>query len=306
LPVVSREIWERRVDYWVVGTNGTFIYYNGTTWEETDLGADVDLRSISAYGSYACGDDGAVYKSPFGSNWTNLGYSNISPFNDIDGLSTDEIFAANADSLMQWDGVEWTGLASPGNELVSVAAAASDRVWVVARDAGGFDNYVWMWNGSTFQFRGQSSMDRFNSIWCDNAGDTVMVATDNGYVHRWPPGSWDWLEADPQRRDLYDLWGTSAHDVFAAGDNGAVTRFDGSAWRAEKAGVSANLNAVCYVNDNEKWAVGDGGVVIRYNGSDWIAYKRALYTVDLISVWGHATDDVWFGGEDGYLLKFVP
>ncbi|MGD8414491.1 MAG: hypothetical protein PVF33_09675, partial [Candidatus Latescibacterota bacterium] len=94
--------------------------------------------------------------------------------------------------------------------------------------------------------------------------------------------------------------------TIAVGDNGAITRFDGSSWRAEDAGVATGLNAVCYIDENEIWAVGNGGVVIRYNGSDWIRYQRALYTVDLMSVWGPATDDVWFGGRDGYLLKLVP
>jgi hypothetical protein len=364
--VGGREIWERsggawtriyenapgdlysigryadRDDFWVAGTNGTIIYYTGSSWEVTDVGEGVNFRSVSAFGSYACGDDGAVYHSPIGNNWSDLGYSNTHPLNDIDGLSSDEVYATIADSLMVWDGDQWSGLASVGNyELISIAAVASDRIWVAARgDAGGFDNFVWLWNGSMFQFGHQSSMARFNSIWCDDTGDTVMVAANDGHVYTRPPGSWDFVEADPQNRSLFDLWGTNAHDVFAVGadglivhydgsswtemasgvpttlraishtiavgDNGAVTRFDGSAWHAENAGVSAHLNAVCYIDANEIWAVGDGGVVIRYNGSEWIQYERALYTVDLISVWGYATDDVWFGGEDGYLLKYRP
>jgi hypothetical protein len=250
---------------------------------------------------------------------------------DIDGLSTDEVYATIGDSLMLWDGDRWTGLASPGagNQLVSIAAATSNRVWVVTRDASGFDNFVWEWNGSTFQFRHQSSMDRFNSIWCDDAGETVFVATDYGHVYKGPASPWEWMEADPQHRDLLGVWGNSAHDVFAVGadgvivhydgsawtsmssgvsdtlraiDNtiavgsdGAVTRFDGSSWRAEDAGVALDLNAVCYIDDSEIWAVGDGGTVIRYNGSDWIVYQRMLYTVDLISVWGSVVDDAWFG-----------
>jgi hypothetical protein len=329
-----------RSDFWAVGSNGTIVYYDGSTWEETDLGADVELRSVTHTGTYACGNDGAVYFQKLNGEWIDLGYANTDPLNDIDGLSTGEVYATIGDSLMLWNGDRWTGLASPGYQLTSISAAAGDRIWIVARDEGGIGNFVWMWNGSTFQFGQQSSMDRFNSIWCDDAGDTVFVATDYGYVHKWPPSPWEWMEADPQHRDLLDVWGSSAHDVFAVGadglivhydgsgwtemasgvtdalraidqtiavgDNGAITLFDGSSWRAEDAGVATGLNAVCYIDENEIWAVGNGGVVIRYNGSDWIRYQRALYTVDLMSVWGPATDDVWFGGRDGYLLKLVP
>ena len=90
------------------------------------------------------------------------------------------------------------------------------------------------------------------------------------------------------------------------GDNGVVLIRNGSSWRAEKTGTTASLNAVCYLGDNDVWAVGDGGQVIHYDSSEWKVYLRTLYTVDLKAVWGATPKDIWFGGEDGYLLKLEP
>ena len=39
-------------------------------------------------------------------------------------------------------------------------------------------------------------------------------------------------------------------------------------------------------------------------GGKWQVYERSLYTVELRSVWGGNSGDIWFGGEDGYLLRY--
>jgi hypothetical protein len=299
------------------------------------------FRAISGLGGYAVGDDGVIFNNNPVTGWTDLGYSNISPWNDIDAVSSTEVYAANGDTLMTWDGDDWGPLATNFYEIISLHAVSSDRIWIVSRSADGWDNFVQYWAGNMFNMSHHSSMDPFNSIWCDAPGDTIMVAADNGYVFRNGGVAWEWLTADPARKHFYDLDGSSAHDVFAVGsdgmiahfngtswkmmnsgvtdtlraisgsiavgDNGAITRWDGSKWNAEHAGTTAHLNAVCYIDGKEAWAVGDGGVIISNDGgSKWTVYERSLHTVELRSVWGATTSDIWFGGETGYLLRYQP
>jgi len=329
---------------YAVGTEGLIAAYDGISWDQQSVGVEVQLRGVDVNprgDGYACGDDGALFRKA-GNTWTDLGYSNTSPWNDIDGLSADDIYAANGDTLMHWTGTEWSPLAVAGNEIHSLWAVAPDEIWIVSRSADGWDNFINVWTGNIFQGRFQSSMDRLNSIWCDHAGDTVMVAADNGFVFRWGGGgSWDWLNADSQGRCFYDVWGSSGHDVFAVGAdglivhfdgsgwtemasgvadtlravsgpvavgaNGTVTRWNGSRWTAESSGVTADLYAVCYIDEKEAWAVGEGGTIISSDGGGkWTVYERSLYTIELRSVWGATVDDIWFGGETGYLLRYQP
>jgi len=330
-------------EVYAVGTQGLSVTYDGSSWNHNSLGDNLQLRGVTVNdqgNGYACGDDGVLLQTASGS-WANLGYSNISPWNDIDAVTSTEVYAANGDTLMTWDGDDWGPFATNFNEITSVHAVSSDRIWVTSRSADGFDNFVQVWTGNMFNMSHHSSMDPFNSVWCDGLGDTIMVAANNGYVFRNGGVAWEWLTADPARRHFYDLDGTSAHDVFAVGqdgmiahfngaswklmdsgvthtlraisgtiavgDNGAITRWDGSQWKAESAGTTAHLNAVCLIGGKEAWAVGDGGVIISNDGSGkWTLYERSLYTVELRSVWGANSGDIWFGGEDGYLLRYQP
>jgi hypothetical protein len=184
-------------------------------------------------------------------------------------------------------------------------------------------------------------MDALNSVWCDAAGDTVMVAGDNGFIFRYSGEGWEMLTADPGGSHFYDLDGTSAHDIFAVGaagkivhfdgatwtemdsgvtetlraisgniavgDRGTITRFGGSRWGVEESGTDADLNAVWVVDDSEAWAVGSGGTILsRDSSGSWTVYERSLYTIDLKSVWGYSPGDIWMGGETGYLVRHLP
>jgi len=329
------------VGIWAAGVNGTILHHDGSTWQEISVGPGIMFRAISGLGGYAVGDDGVVFKNNPVTGWTDLGLSNVSPWNDIDAVSSTEIYAANGDTLMRWGGDDWRPFANNFNEITSLHAVSSDRIWITSRSADGWDNFVQVWTGNMFNMSHHSSMDPFNSIWCDVPGDTIMVAADNGYVFRNGGVAWEWLTADPARKHFYDLDGRNAHDIFAVGsegmiahfngaswkimnsgvtdtlraisgsvavgDNGAVTRWDGSQWKAEDSGTTANLNAVCFIDGKEAWAVGDGGVIISNDGGgEWTLYERSLYTIDLKTVWGHAANDIWFGGETGYLLRYQP
>lgn len=41
-----------------------------------------------------------------------------------------------------------------------------------------------------------------------------------------------------------------------------------------------------------------------HDDATWTVYERSLYIVDLKTIWGADPDDIWFGGEDGYLLHY--
>lgn len=365
--VGGREIWQRVSGNWsrvldgvagdlydvnsngsittiyAVGANGTIIEKRVESgWAETSVGADVTFRGVSGHGTLACGEDGAIYFNDPSNGWTDAGYANLSTWNDFDGLSSDEIYAANGDTLMSWDGISWNPLATIwGGEIISLHVVSSSRIWIVNSD--GFDNFVQLWNGSMFNISNQSSMDAFNSIWSDASVNKTFVAADNGYIF-FLDGFWDMVMADPSGRNFYDIYGTSDQDVYAVGEEGLISHFDGSTWTdmstgvkehtlraidglvavgdnglvlrrsgsswlSEKSGTTAHLYSVCYLSDKDIWAAGEGSQIIHYDGSKWQVYQRPLMTVDINTVWADVSspNDVWFGGEQGFLLKnFLP
>src|SRR5262249_27125971 len=54
------------------------------------------------------------------------------------------------------------------------------------------------------------------------------------------------------------IWGSSASDVWAVGDNGLLMRFNGTSWKrfANPAGTNVDMLAVWGSSANNVWAVG--------------------------------------------------
>ena len=55
-----------------------------------------------------------------------------------------------------------------------------------------------------------------------------------------PPGnpSWHWVSPVTEGNSLTDIWGSSADNLFATGQDGVVMRYDGSKWRITRAPTS--------------------------------------------------------------------
>src|SRR5512136_2439369 len=62
----------------------------------------------------------------------------------------------------------------------------------------------------------------------------VTTATDVGTVvdaaGSSPVTDWTWQNPLPQGNNLYGVWGSSAHDVYAVGESGNIAHYDGVRW----------------------------------------------------------------------------
>jgi hypothetical protein len=61
---------------------------------------------------------------------------------------------------------------------------------------------------------------------------------------------------------LRAIAGRSADSVWAVGDNGTITYWNGSNWTPQVSGVSENLRAV-WVTQGSVWVAGTNGTVLR-------------------------------------------
>jgi photosystem II stability/assembly factor-like uncharacterized protein len=75
------------------------------------------------------------------------------------------------------------------------------------------------------------------------SADDVFLAGDRGVLLRWDGRRATPLPS-PTTRDLRGLWGRSPTEVYAVGDSGTVLRYDGDRWRVVDAGTTAYLFGV--------------------------------------------------------------
>jgi len=100
---------------------------------------------------------------------------------------------------------------------------------------------------------------------------------------------------------LAGVWGSSPADVFVVANDGAVLRFDGSAWSAIRAADGLALSAVWGNAANNVYAVGNGKI-LRYNGANWTEAWSG--SASLKAIWGSAADNVFAVGTGGTILHF--
>jgi hypothetical protein len=98
-------------DIYAVGTNGMVIHYNGSVWEEVDLGVD-GLEFYSVWGSSASdvfigGERGAVFHYD-GTSWEAMITSSSGRFAGICGNSATDVYAAVDAYIYHYDGTTWS------------------------------------------------------------------------------------------------------------------------------------------------------------------------------------------------------
>jgi hypothetical protein len=55
---------------------------------------------------------------------------------------------------------------------------------------------------------------------------------------------------------LWSIWGSSASNVWAVGDNGAILHYNGTSWSSASSPTLQLLNSVWGTSSSDVWAVG--------------------------------------------------
>ncbi|MEM9194243.1 MAG: hypothetical protein AAGF12_34020 [Myxococcota bacterium] len=115
----------------------------------------------------------------------------------------------------------------------------------------------------------------------------LYAAGDQGAVYRWDGEGWFRLPP-PSRADIGELVVRGVDDLWVRSDD--LYRFDGTEWTA--AGLGGNLRLVGSV-DNQPWAYGDGEVYV-FDGENWQLHSStAQIEGELIDLLPFGPDRVW-------------
>jgi hypothetical protein len=88
----------------------------------------------------------------------------------------------------------------------------------------------------------------------DDKGDTIVFPQ--------PP-------APDQREWIFDVFGTSATDVYACGNKGAMFHFDGTTWSSVDMGTSVPITTIWGPVDGPLYAAGHEGKLWQMSGGSW-------------------------------------
>ncbi len=121
----------------------------------------------------------------------------------------------------------------------------------------------------------------------------------NGGWYAWPA---------PSAAAVHSLWGQSKNDIWAVGDAGTITHWDGTAWSTATSGSTDNLLGVWSTGPSEAGGIEFGPSAWAIGSADLLHWQAGTWSpVDLspgiamAAIWGSAADAIWIVGDSGII-----
>jgi hypothetical protein len=251
-------------DIYVAGGNpdqGTLLHYDGEEWSKETLPDGTPLLNwvhpFDDGTTLAVGNGGTVLIDD-GSGWAVQETPTEQDLWGVWGASPDDVWAVGGagrsegqDTIIRWNGSEWTEVEPPALERPGVNA--------------------------------------YFKVWGSGADD-VWIVGQNGIVLHWD-GEMLEEDGVGTSRDLIALSGTGPDDIIIVGgrSNGVISHYDGTEWTTEELSPAPGLNGIFMLAPGEFWVAGVRGLLRRgtvdQDGFD-VPRTRPVSAYDLHAVWG--------------------
>jgi hypothetical protein len=269
-------------------------HYDGSGWVEQHREADLRLRGLwgsSPTNLYTVGFD---FFEPIGrmlhydgATWTEVpGFA--SEFAELSleavwGASERDIFAvggafdgeADRSLIYRYMGDFWQRMlvtGTPDPTLTDVWGSSPTDVYAVGRIPEPRAGVVLHYDGNEWTSVLQHDGLVPNAVWGSSPSDVFLVGfqvdededgqfTVTTAVWHYDGTAWSSLSVPADDSVLNDVWGSSATDVYAVGENGLILHYDGNRWTSTHP-TDDTLLSIFGNSLSDVYAVGDGGRVL--------------------------------------------
>jgi len=260
LPIYG--IWATDTNNIYASSVGTILHYNGSSWSSVYAGATDTFLSIAGISNseiFATGSNGdvAVYN---GSSWA-LEALTTSSLNSIYAVSPTTLYGGgNGGMLGYYNGSTYgEGYAAGSGNITGVWGDAYTDVYAVGADG----SIQYTTNGTSFSYAINPQTGVSFTAVHGLTGVDLWVAAASGYVvhHPYNTGTWTAM-ATTTTSPLRAIWDAASGDVYAVGDGGVITHWNGSEWLTMPSGVTSPLRALHGTSQTHILVGGDNGVVL--------------------------------------------
>lgn len=287
-------------DVWAVGAGATVIHWDGTKWARTPVPPalpnplDVHNTFLSIWGSgpkdvWIASTTKTIYRNT-GSGWVHQ----RAPFAGGEELPVQAIWGDGPNRIrigaraFQYDRIiDGKPYSLWGNQLTT--STIGELEWEPEEGTAWIFGYygtpddLWL-----------TADNRFYNDW-------QRAFVQNG--RRLGDGGMEWAQSEVYALvSLHAIWGSSADDIWAVGDQGAMRRLRAGQkeWEIVPPVTNESLYAIWGTSATNIWAVGENGTILRYDGNTWKSERAAFppgkKKPKLTGIWGSGPDDVWIVG----------
>jgi hypothetical protein len=297
-------------DIWAVGYGGTFLHYDGSSWQVVPSDATNDLFSVrgsSPSEIWAVGRGGALWHYN-GTSWSESGQSRTLTTVNLNALwssAANDYFAVGRfGNILHFDGTSWTRTTSGTEDLTGVFGFAANDVWAI-----GPNGTLLHYNGTAWQASPQSGVlttEFLTSIWGSAANDIYVSGGNNVLLH-YDGSTWSMVTLATPSMNIDVLWGSGPRDVFAAGSiPEQIIHYDGTSWSVISQTLFKNgtfPTGIWGSGPNNVWIVGALELGL-YDGTKVTNLSSTVTANVLQAVFGTSASDIWAVGQSGTLTRW--
>ena len=248
-------------DGWAVGSEGTILHYDGTSWSEVSSPTSNDLYSVSMVSptdGWTVG--GTLEQSTIlhydGTFWSKVSSPTSNQLLSVTMLSPIDGWAVGWGNLFHYDGTSWSEVSSPTSEsLYSVSMVSSTDGWAV-----GGGGTILHYDGTSWSEVSSPTLAGLNAVTMGPTG--VWIVGDSGTIlHNGIPVN------SPTSEWLFSVAMTGPTDGWAVGSEGTILHYDGTNWTTVSSPTSNHLESITMTGPTDGWAVGPGGTILRFVGN---------------------------------------
>lgn len=282
-------------DAWCVGSNGTILHWDGSTWSLVDSGTSNDLYGVCAYNrslAYAVGQEGVILKWD-GGTWK--------PQHSPTALDLTAISCAGAVPVAvgaggvivrSVGGLQWSVDLSPVvTDLTGIALENTGQGWAV-----GETGTLLRYDGTSWNIVTPPVVADFTAIW-ELPNGHVSVVGKSGHIIFYNGATWA-TQASGVTYDLQAVWGASDTAIYAAGTNSPTLFYNGSWANDSQIQIKANLTAIFALAIDNMWICGERGTLLHYDGIQFTPISVGT-DAGLTGLWAAASDNIYACGQDG-------
>jgi len=258
-----------------VGYDGAIARWDGTVWRQMDSTTTANLDSVWALA------DGTVYVG--GGIYPNLGF------------------------VLRWDGADWTHIPCEEfmGEIYDLWAAPDGAVF----GAGSWSTFIRIDDGQITVLTPPPGDWELAGIWGFSSAD-IYVAGQDLLDDGMTLFHWDgelWTEIASVAGQMWgingDLWGSSPHNIYIAGNNSVIYHWDGAVCATLETPSWTYINALVPLTGDSVLAAGEQGSMYSCAGNVVTPVSTGT-TASIHCLWGFAADDIIFGTDGPDILQW--
>lgn len=321
-------VWASSGLAFAVGDRGTILRSTGgNVWTAMPSGTTASLNAVWGNGTtaFAVGDDGVVLRytgTATAGEWTPLAAPTTGALSGVWGTSPTDLYVLDVDDdhVLHYDGATFATVALVDAPHAVFGTGASDVTvvgygvvehydgarWTATPTSQTVELYAgWSVGGTTLVGgdRGYTAVQSatgaawrtltFHAAWADvwvGSSSFAMAVGPGEQALRWNGTAWSPVPTGTPF-ELSNVWGFGPSSLYATSFEGAIFRYDGSAW-STMTSPAAYLDGIWGSASNDLYAVGDA--IYHYDGTAWtrMAGAAGLDRYYLYAISGSAPNDV--------------